>query len=91
MDIQTKTALLDVLKERCAVFNDGILARYRASAQSHKILALAKIRININGANVTQDGELVAHVRHRYSTRKVGGCYRQLTPTMKDIKEVTQV
>ena len=89
MNIQTKSALLDVLKERCAVFNDGMLARYRASAQSRKILALAKIRIN--GANVTQDGELVAHVRYRYSTRKVGGCYRQLTPTMKDIKEVTQV
>ena len=89
MDIKTKTAILDVLKERCAVFNDGMLARYRASEQNHKILALQKIRIN--GANVTQDGELVAHVRHRYSTRKVGGCYRQLTPTMKDIKEVTQV
>lgn len=89
MDIQTKTAILDVLKERCAVFNDGMLARYRASAQSRKILAQTKIRID--GANVIQDGELVAHVRHRYSTRKVGGCYRQLTPTMKDIKEVTQV
>lgn len=89
MDIQIKNAILDVLKERCAVFNDGMLARYRASAQNRKILVLAKIRIN--GGNVTQDGELVAHVHHRYSTRKVGGCYRQLTPTMKDIKEVTQV
>lgn len=34
-----------MLKEHCAVFNDGMLARYRASAQSRKILALAKIRI----------------------------------------------
>ena len=42
MDIQIKNAILDVLKERCAVFNDGMLARYRASAQSRKILALAK-------------------------------------------------
>lgn len=81
---QIKDAVMDKLKAQIAQSNDGMLATYRASAQSFKVMLQHGVRIE--GNTVTQNGEPLFAIHRRHSTRKTQGCYRELTPTLEYIK-----
>ena len=78
---QIKDAVMDKLKAQIAQSNDGMLATYRASAQSFKVMLQHGVRIE--GNTVTQNGEPLFAIHRRHSTRKTQGCYRELTPTLE--------
>ena len=75
---------MDKLKAQIAQNNDGMLATYRASDHSFKVMLQNGIRIE--GNTVTQNGEPLFAIHRRYSTKKTQGCYRELTPTLEYIK-----
>ena len=81
---QIKDAVMDKLKAQIAQNNDGMLATYRASDHSFKVMLQNGIRIE--GNTVTQNGEPLFAIHRRYSTKKTQGCYRELTPTLECIK-----
>ena len=84
-----KEAVMDTLKAQIAGRNDGMLATYRSSNQSFKVMVEYKVRIE--GNTVTRDGEPMFAIHRRHSAKKVQGCYRELTPTLEYIgKEKTQ-
>ena len=84
-----KEAVMDTLKAQIAGRNDGMLATYRSSNQSFKVMMEYKVRIE--GNTVTRDGEPMFAIHRRHSAKKVQGCYRELTPTLEYIgKEKTQ-
>ena len=60
-------------------------ATYKASDQSHKIMAQNKVKIE--GNTVTQNGEPMFAIHRRRSAKKTQGCYRELTPTLEYIKK----
>jgi antirestriction protein ArdC len=80
-----KDAVMDTLKAQIAYSNDGMRATYKASEQSHKIMAQNKVKIE--GNTVTQNGEPMFAIHRRYSAKKTQGCYRELTPTLEYIKK----
>lgn len=80
-----KDAVMDTLKAQIAYSNDGMRATYKASEQSHKIMAQNKVKIE--GNTVTQNGEPMFAIHRRHSTKKTQGCYRELTPTLEYIKK----
>lgn len=80
-----KDAVMDTLKAQIAYSNDGMRATYKASDQSHKIMAQNKVKIE--GNTVTQNGEPMFAIHRRYSAKKTQGCYRELTPTLEYIKK----
>lgn len=80
---QIKDAVMDKLKAQIAQNNDGMLATYRASDHSFKVMLQNGIRIE--GNTVTQNGEPLFAIHRRYSTKKTQGCYRELTPTLEYI------
>lgn len=82
MEKGIKTALADVLKERVSKFNDGLFASHHASNSSLKVLMENGIRIS--GNTVLQHGAVIAKIRNRYSSRKMGGCYRMLQPIVEE-------
>lgn len=84
-----KEAVMDTLKAQIAGRNDGMLATYRSSNQSFKVMMEYKVRIE--GNTVTRDGEPMFAIHRRHSAKKVQGCYRELTPTLEYIgKEKSQ-
>ena len=80
-----KDAVMDTLKAQIAYSNDGMRATYKASDQSHKIMAQNKVKIE--GNTVTQNGEPMFAIHRRHSAKKTQGCYRELTPTLDYIKK----
>ena len=80
-----KEAVMDTLKARIAHSNDGMLATYRSSVQSFRVMMEYKVRIT--GNTVTQNGEPLFAIHRRHSTRKTQGCYRELTPTLEYIRK----
>ena len=80
-----KDAVMDTLKAQIAYSNDGMRATYKASDQSHKIMAQNKVKIE--GNTVTQNGEPMFAIHRRHSAKKTQGCYRELTPTLEYIKK----
>ena len=80
-----KDAVMDTLKAQIAYSNDGMRATYKASDQSHKIMAQNKVKIE--GNTVTQNGEPMFTIHRRHSAKKTQGCYRELTPTLEYIKK----
>ena len=80
-----KDAVMDTLKAQIAYSNDGMRATYKASEQSHRIMAQNKIKIE--GNTVTQNGEPMFAIHRRHSAKKTQGCYRELTPTLEYIKK----
>ena len=80
-----KDAVMDTLKAQIAYSNDGMRATYKASDQSHKIMAQNKVKIE--GNTVTQNGEPMFAIHRRHSAKKIQGCYRELTPTLEYIKK----
>lgn len=80
-----KDAVMDVLKERIAYANDGMLSTYKASEQSKSIMITLKVKIDNN--TVTRDGKPLFAIHRRYSQHKTKGCYRELNPTLENIKE----
>ncbi len=84
-----KDAVMDTLKAQIAGRNDGMLATYRSSNQSFKVMMEYKVRIE--GNTVTRDGEPMFAIHRRHSAKKTMGCYRELTPTLEYIgKEKSQ-
>ena len=84
-----KEAVMDTLKAQIAGRNDGMLATYRSSNQSFKVMLEYKVRIE--GNTVTRDGEPIFAIHRRHSAKKTQGCYRELTPTLEYIgKEKSQ-
>ena len=84
-----KDAVMDTLKAQIAGRNDGMLATYRSSNQSFKVMLEYKVRID--GNTVTRDGEPIFAIHRRHSAKKTQGCYRELTPTLEYIgKEKSQ-
>ena len=84
-----KEAVMDTLKAQIAGHNDGMLATYRSSDQSFKVMREYKVRIE--GNTVTRNGEPMFAIHRRHSAKKVQGCYRELTPTLEYIgKEKSQ-
>ena len=84
-----KEAVMDTLKAQIAGRNDGMLATYRSSNQSFKVMMEYKVRIE--GNTVTRNGEPMFAIHRRHSAKKVQGCYRELTPTLEYIgKEKSQ-
>ena len=84
-----KDAVMDTLKAQIAGRNDGMLATYRSSNQSFKVMMEYKVRIE--GNTVTRNGEPMFAIHRRHSAKKVQGCYRELTPTLEYIgKEKSQ-
>lgn len=81
---QIKDAVMDRIKAQIAQNNDGMLATYRASDHSFKVMLQNGIRIE--GNTVTQNGEPLFAIHRRHSTKKTQGCYRELTPTLEYIK-----
>lgn len=81
---QIKDAVMDRLKAQIAQNNDGMLATYRASDHSFKVMLQYGVRIE--GNTVTQNGEPLFAIHRRHSTKKTQGCYRELTPTLEYIK-----
>lgn len=79
-----KEAVMDTLKAQIAHRNDGMLATYRSSDQSFKLMMEYKVRID--GNTVTQNGEPLFAIHRRHSSRKTQGCYRELTPTLEYIR-----
>ena len=75
---------MDTLKAQIAHRNDGMLATYRSSDQSFKLMMEYKVRID--GNTVTQNGEPLFAIHRRHSSRKTQGCYRELTHTLEDIR-----
>lgn len=82
---QIKDAVMDTLKARISYANDGMRSTVKASEHSHKVMAWHKIKIE--GNMVTQNGEPMFAIHHRYSAKKTQGCYRELTPTLEYIKQ----
>ena len=80
-----KDAVMDTLKAQIAYSNDGMRATYKASEQSHRIMAQNKIKIE--GNTVTQNGEPMFAIHRRHSAKNTQGCYRELTPTLEYIKK----
>ena len=80
-----KDAVMDTLKARIAYANDGMRSTVKASAQSQKIMA--RNRVKIEGNTVTQNGEPLFAIHRRYSAKKTQGCYRELTPTLEYIRQ----
>lgn len=80
-----RDAVMDTLKARTAYSNDGMMSTVKASAQSQKVLAQYKVKID--GNTVTQNGEPMFAIHRRYSSRKTQGCYRELMPTLEYIKQ----
>lgn len=80
-----KDAVMDTLKAHIAQNNDGMLATYRSSNQSFKVMMQHKVRIE--GNTVTQNGEPMFAIHRRHSAKKTQGCYRELTPTLEYIKK----
>lgn len=80
-----KDAVIDILKERIAYANDGMLSTYKASEQSKRIMTTFKVKIDNN--TVTHDGKPLFAIHRRYSQHKTKGCYRELNPTLENIKE----
>ena len=80
-----KDAVMDTLKAQIAYSNDGMRATYKASEQSHRIMAQNKVKIE--GNTVTQNGEPMFAIHRRHSAKKTQGCYRELTPTLEYIKQ----
>ena len=80
-----KDAVMDTLKAQIAYSNDGMRTSYKASEQSHRIMAQNKIKIE--GNTVTQNGEPMFAIHRRHSAKKTQGCYRELTPTLEYIKK----
>ena len=78
-----KEAVMDTLKAQIAGRNDGMLATYRSSNQSFKVMMEYKVRIE--GNTVTRNGEPMFAIHRRHSAKKVQGCYRELTPTLEYI------
>lgn len=84
-----KEAVMDTLKAQIAGRNDGMLATYRSSNQSFKVMMEYKVRIE--GNTVTRNGEPMFAIHRCHSAKKVQGCYRELTPTLEYIgKEKSQ-
>jgi antirestriction protein ArdC len=84
-----KEAVMDTLKAQIAGRNDGMLATYRSSNQSFKVMMEYKVRIE--GNTVTRNGEPMFAIHRRHSAKKVQGCYREMTPTLEYIgKEKSQ-
>lgn len=81
---QIKDAVMDRLKAQIAQNNDGMLATYRASDHSFKVMLQYGVRIE--GNTVTQNGEPLFAIHRRHSTKKTQGCYRELTPSLEYIK-----
>lgn len=79
-----ESAIKDVLRERVAIANDGMLATYCASFASRKILALNGVRVHED--SITINGEKVARIIDCYSSRKVRGCYRMLMPKIEEVR-----
>ena len=63
-----KDAVMDTLKAQIAYSNDGMRATYKASEQSHKIMAQNKVKIE--GNTVTQNGEPMFAIHRRHSAKK---------------------
>ena len=80
-----KEAVMDTLKAQIAHSNDGMLATYRSSDQSFRVMMEYKVRIT--GNTVTQNGEPLFAIHRRHSSRKTQGCYRELTPTLEYIRK----
>lgn len=80
-----KDAVIDILKERIAYANDGMLSTYKASEQSKRIMTTFKVKID--NKTVTHDGKPLFAIHRRYSQHKTKGCYRELNPTLENIKE----
>ena len=80
-----KEAVMDTLKAQIARSNDGMMATYRSSEQSFKVMMEYKVRIT--GNTVTQNGEPLFAIHRRHSSRKTQGCYRELTPTLEYIRK----
>ena len=80
-----RDAVMDTLKARIAYSNDGMMSTVKASAQSQKVMAQYKVKID--GNTVTQNGEAMFAIHRRYSSRKTQGCYRELMPTLEYIKQ----
>lgn len=81
---QIHDAIMDVLMERIAYSNYGMLSNVRATDYSLKILAQQKIKIA--GNTITQDNSVIYNIRRRYSSKKVHGCHRELKPTLEAVR-----
>ena len=82
---EIKEAVLDNLKMQITRSNDGMLAQYQCSNKSQNTLYANKIKFE--GDTVTQNGEPLFAIQHRYSSRKIQGCYRELIPNLEYIKQ----
>ena len=76
-----KDAVTDRLKELIAVRNDGILATYKASPQSQRILMDNHVRIEKD--TVLKSGEPLFQIHRRFAAKKTQGCYLELNPTLE--------
>ena len=81
---EIKEAVTDTLKGQIARSNDGMLASYRASEHSWRVLR--RNNVEIKGDTVTQNGEPLFEIHRRFSSRKTQGCYRELMPTLAYVK-----
>jgi mRNA degradation ribonuclease J1/J2 len=80
---QIRDAIMDVLQERIAYSNDGMLSTIRAADSS--ISLLVKLKIKIAGNTVMRDGQTIYNIHRRYSAKKVRGCYRELKPALEAV------
>lgn len=65
---QIRNAIMNVILERIAYSNDGMLSTVRAAASSVNLLARYKIRIAGNA--VTQEDHIIYNIHRRYSAKK---------------------
>ena len=80
-----KEAVMDKLKAQIAHGNDGMLSTYRSSEQS--AIILRRFNVSIEKNTVMQNGEPLFAIHRRFSSRKMNGCYRELTPTLEYIRK----
>lgn len=85
---EIKNAVMDVLKERIAYANDGMLSKYKADNHSH--ITMSRYNVKIEDNTVTKDGKPLFEIQRRYASKKTKGCYRELNPVLKYVYQAEQ-
>lgn len=82
---EIKDAVMDVLKGKIAVANDGMMSTYKVKNQSH--IVMNRYNVEIKNNTVTRDGKPMFEIQRRYAEKKTKGCYRELNPILKYVQE----
>lgn len=80
---QIKDAILDLVMSRIDRENYGMLSNYYMDSRTLSILEENNIKVSRKLCitdEVTQDGNIIAKINYRYSSRKIGCLYKMLKP-----------